>query len=120
MNSKTLQRKDFLKLLANSRSAKRRKHIIDSARPADIAAVSECALNLIKNNIPLSDKNYKKFYKCKHDIRSLARKHTSLRKKKLIIHQKGGFLSTLIPLAISAISAIVKSIKSHKKKKSNK
>ena len=119
MNSNTLQRKDFLRLLAKSRSAKRRKQIIDSARPTDIAAVSECALNLLKNNIPLSDRNYRKFYKCKHDIRSLARKRTSLRKKKLIIHQKGGFLTTLIPLAIEAITALIKRSKAHKKKTHN-
>ena len=116
MNSKTLKRKDFLNLLAKSRSAKRRKQIIDVARPEDISAVSECALNLLKNNIPLSDKNFKKFYKCKHNIRNLARKRTSLKKKKLIIHQKGGFLQYLIPLAIASITELVKKIKEKKKK----
>ena len=116
MNSKTLQRKDFLNLLAKSRGAKRRKQIVDSARPDDIQAVSECAINLLKNNIPLSDKNYKKFYKCKHDIRKLARKRTSLKRKKLIIHQKGGFLQYLIPVAIASVTEIIKKIKEKKKK----
>ena len=116
MNSKTLKRKDFLNLLAKSRSAKRRKQIVDRARPDDISAVSECAVNLLKNNIPLSDKNYKKFYKCKHDIRDLAKKRTSLKRKKLIIHQKGGFLQYLIPLAIASVKAIIKTINKKKKK----
>ena len=117
MNSKTLQRKDFLRLLAKSRSARRRKQIIDVAQPKDIDAVSECALNLLKNKIPLSDKDYRKFYKCKHHIRSLAKKRTSLRKNKLIIQQNGGFLSTLLPLAITTVTELIRYIKSHKKKK---
>ena len=116
MKNKTLQRKDFLQLLAKSRSAKQRKQLIDKATRHDINAISECSLNLLKNKIPLNKLQYRKLYKCKHDIRKLASKSNSMRKKKDIIEQRGGFLSTLLPLAITAITALIHKIQAHKQK----
>ena len=118
MESNTLKRKHFLNLLAKkSKSAAKRKLMTEFATRGDINAISECTRNLLKGNIPLNDKQYNKFYHCRHDIRYLANKRNSLKSKKDIINQRGGFLSTLLPLAVSAVIEVVKKINKHKKKK---
>ena len=117
MQSNTLKRKHFLNLLAKkSKSSAKRKLMTEFATHGDINAVSECSRNLLRGNIPLNDKQYRKFYRCRHDIRHLANRRNSLKYKKDIINQRGGFLSALLPLAINAVIEIVKKIKKHKKK----
>ena len=117
MESNTLQRKHFLNLLAKkSRSKSKRKLITEFATPNDIKAVAECSNNLLRGNVPLNDKEYRQFYRCRHDIRHLANKRNSIKSKKDIINQRGGFLATLLPLAISAVIELIKKYKQHKKK----
>ena len=74
--------------------------------------MSECTINLLKGNIPLSKTQYDKFYKCKDVIRTLANRKNSLKAKKEVIIQRGGFLNVLLPLALTAIIELI-----HKKKK---
>ena len=74
--------------------------------------MSECTINLLKGNIPLSKTQYDKFYKCKDAIRTLANRKNSLKAKKEVINQRGGFLNVLLPLALTAIIELI-----HKKKK---
>ena len=117
MESHTLKRKHFLDLLAKkSKLASKRKLITEFATPADIKAISECSRNLLKGNVPLNAKQYRKFYRCRHDIRHLANKRNSIKSKKDIINLRGGFLSSLLPLAISAVIELIKKHKKHKKK----
>lgn len=72
----------------------------------------ECALNVIRGNVPLSKHQFKKLRKYRKDLRELSHKRTSL-KRRLKIEQKGGFLaSLLLPIVGSlASAAIAKAIK---------
>ena len=70
---------------------KKRQFLTNLATKKDIEAVSECTINLLKGNIPLSKTQYDKFYKCKDAIRTLANRKNSLKTKKEIINQRGGF-----------------------------
>ena len=49
--SQTLNRKDFLKLLSKSRSAAKRKFLMDNCTPADMKAISESCKNLLHKNM---------------------------------------------------------------------
>jgi len=80
----------------------------------------ECAVNVLKGNVPLSQKEFLKLRKYKNTVRALSKK--KLMKKKIeSIVQKGGFLPLLLSpiigaLANVAIKGIGKAIAKKKKK----
>ena len=117
---KAKQCQEFLKLMAESKSPKRRKLLVDWASNKDIDAISEIALNTLNGNIKLTPNIYRKIKKHKKIIRLLASTKPKINQKKKIIKQSGGFLPFLIPAAISAVSnllpAVIKAIKRKKKK----
>ena len=118
---KTATRKDFLNLLAQSKTPKRRRLLIEWAGKNDLDALSEISLNTLKGNIKLNPSSYKKMQKYKKVLRTLASKKASVNKRKKIVKQHGGFLPFLIPAALSVVSSIVPEIvKSIKKKKKQK
>lgn len=107
---KVLQRKDFLTLLAKSKKPKQRKLLMEWAEKTDINAISECAFNVLRGNVPLTAKQRKKLGKFKRTLRTLCNKKTSDRIKKREIVQHGGFLPFLIPLALHAATSIIPNI----------
>jgi len=74
-----------------------------------IECFSECARNILKNNVPLKPKQFDRLKRQKKNVRTLAKKNTSssLKEKRCIIRQRGGFLSTLILPAIMAFGSIL-------------
>ena len=105
---KTVSRRDYIHLLAQSKTPKRRKLLADWATKQDIDAISEIALNTLKGNIKSTPQLYKKLRKNRNILRSLASKNCSICKKRKIIGQQGGFLPLLIPAALSALSGLFK------------
>ena len=84
-----------------------------------IKCISECALNILKGNVPLKPNEKKALGKYKNKLRQIVDKKTSLKKKHSII-QKGGFLplllapllsSVIAPLAGAAVKGIIKAVK---------
>ena len=71
------------------------RSIIKDADKDFIDCVSECCCNVLKGNVALTSKQKSKLLKHKTALRSVAKKNTSLKRKKVLI-QKGGFLSALI------------------------
>jgi len=71
-----------------------------------VDCVSECAKNVIKGNVPLTNRQMTNLRRKKHDLRSLSKKKTSLRKKRKIL-QKGGFLSALLPPVLTVLSGLL-------------
>jgi len=67
-----------------------------------IDCVSECAKNVIKGNVSLTDRQKARLRRNRNDLRAVSLKKTSLRKKRRIV-QKGGFLTALIPPVLSAL-----------------
>lgn len=65
----------------------------------------ECAVNVLKGNVPLSKHQLKKLKRHKKQLRELSLKKTS-QKRRLQIEQKGGFLASLL---FPVIGSIIKS-----------
>ena len=83
------------------------KAIIAAADHDLISCLCECALNIIKGNVPLSKCHLKRLKWHKKDVRTLVNKCTPKVTKKKIL-QKGGFLSALLaPIAVEVLTKIL-------------
>jgi len=71
-----------------------------------IDCVTECAKNVLKGNVPLTDAQMSKLRPRRQDLRALSVKKTSLTKKRKII-QKGGFLLALLTPALSVLDGLL-------------
>lgn len=73
-----------------------------------IKKICECIYNLLKGNIPLKARQKSKLSKYKKTLRQLSNKKLALFKKRRLLVQKGsGFLSLLIPAALSVLSGLI-------------
>ena len=79
------------------------KKFIETASCELLKTISEICLNLLKGSIKLPSEELAKLKKYKLQIVSLARKKHSIKKRKVICNQKGGFLGSLISACIPAI-----------------
>ena len=87
-------------------NSRQRVHFLQHADNSLIAAICECALNILKGNVELTKAQKAYLSRMKKFIRLLAKKSVSLKKKRKHIVQKGG--SFLIPLLVNAaISALI-------------
>lgn len=79
-------------------SAKDKQKAIKNASGDLLGALSDCACNIIKGNVPLTTKQFNQLKKHHKHLKSLAKK-TSVKSKKKIL-QRGGFLNLLLkPIA---------------------
>lgn len=92
-----------LEKLSKLKSLSKRKVILKRAKSCLFYAISEIAKNTITGNIPLNQKQKNKLYIHRRQLREISRKSgVSLKRKKLIINQKGGaFLPALLIPAVS-------------------
>lgn len=105
------ENREFLKLLSQSKTHKRRK-IITKATKGNINALSELALNTLLGNVPFDSTHKKKLKRHRFSIRHLAKK-ISLKKKKEFLVQKGGFLPLLITPILSILGGLAANAISH-------
>ena len=96
----------MLRRIVRMRENERRAYLKDCDKRI-IEYFSECARNILKNNVPLKPKQFDCLKRQKKNVRALAKKNTSLKKKRRIVHQRRGFLSTLILPAITALGSIL-------------
>ena len=81
---------------------------LDKDSPSEvIRCVSECCHNVLKSNVHLSSAQKKKLYPSRQHLRRLASKSISVKKKKQILNQKGGFLSLLAPALLPLLEKAV-------------
>lgn len=105
--SKRLQtNQPFLHLLSRS-SAKRRKALIKQATKEELAALFEICFNILRGNLPLNSYMKKKLKRERHTLRTLANKKVSLKQKKEIANQKGGFLGTIAGIALPILADLL-------------
>ena len=95
-----------LEALAKAKGKKRIK-LIAEAKSCIIKAISELAKNCIVGNVKLEDCEFDKLKKYQNILRKISTKSTSLKKKRQIISQNGGFLPLLIPPALSVVAGLV-------------
>ena len=94
----------FLHVLARSRPSQK-KALLQSANNVQIKSICEVCLNVLYGNVPVNRKKLKKY---KNVLRALAKKSTSIqKKKKMLVNQSGGFLPVLAPAIISALGGIL-------------
>jgi len=93
-----------LKLLQKS---KLKRHLLQKCPNSVIKAVCECALNVLKGNVPISKRQKDKLSSYKRTLRRLGDKKVPLFKKRRILIQKGeGFLSLILPAAVSLLGSL--------------
>lgn len=105
--SHAVRKREYLTLLGQAnKKAKRRRVLIETADKEEILAVSEIIDNLLRGNIPLSDKQRRRLKRHKTKLRNIASKRVSVKQKKRLLNQSGGFLSAIIPLALSLLGGL--------------
>jgi len=95
----------ILKRITRMNDKARRRYVKNCDR-ALMDCFSECAKNILKGNVPMSDRQFSRLKRQKTNVRDLASKRTSLRKKRLIV-QKGGFIQALLMPAIATLGSAV-------------
>jgi hypothetical protein len=96
----------FIKRIVKT-TPKQRAHILKKGPPELLDAISEGALNILKGNVPLSKQKFQQLQRYKNNVKQLATKRTSRRKKRAIILQRGGFMGVLASVLIPTIAALV-------------
>lgn len=102
-----IKHKEYLTLLSKTKNNSRRQKLIEAADSGEISAVSECIRNLVEGNVPLNKSQLRSLRRYKRTLRTLAKKCGGVKKKRKLLRQKGGFLSTLIPIALSAVTSLL-------------
>ena len=86
--------------------------MISHAIKGQIEAISEVALNLLKGNIMVPSSSFKRLKPHKSKLLYLTCKTPSLKKKKVVLNQQGGFLPALASLiALFALDLLGKVLK---------
>jgi hypothetical protein len=104
--NKVLDCAKSLHKISKYKNPKKRNRLILDAEKCVIDAISEIAKNCLAGNINLKTCDFKKLSKYKKTLRQISKK-SSVEKRKRILQQKGGFLSLLIPPALSLIASVV-------------
>ena len=93
-------------------NGKQRKDMITHANRGQMEAIGEVALNLLKGNIIVPTASFKRLKPHKTKLLYLTRKTPSLKQKKEVLNQKGGFLPALAalvaPLAVDLLGKVFK------------
>ena len=94
--------------LIKTKNPDRRRDLVKNVEDCVINAISELADNCLQGNIPLNKCQFKRLAKFKNILRRL-RKQTSVRTRRNILNQHGGFLQFLIAPALTFIASILAS-----------
>lgn len=115
MSARVRKHADLLKVLAKA-SPTTCKAIVKAADKDLVHCLGECAHNVLKGSVPLSRAQKTKLMRYKQDLRAIAKKTTSPKRKQQVL-QKGGFLPALLgpllapvitPLATKVIGKLIR------------
>lgn len=95
-----------LKILVKA-GPKQRKAILCNANNDLVGAIAEIALNTLKGNLPLKPSQYQNLKRKKDCIKKLSDRKLSLKKKKQVILQSGGFIGPLLGAAIPLLTNLL-------------
>ena len=104
--AKVLKHKVFLTLLGKSKQKRRRNMLISLANNGELKAIIECIINVLYGNVPLKKEDHSKLKRFKKSMRQVVRKAEPMKYKREILQQKGGFLGSLIPIALTALTSL--------------
>ena len=106
MSKRIKAQQPFLHLLARS-GPQRRKSLLKQATKDELSSLFEICLNILKGNIPLDSKTYKKFKRQSSLLRTLSNKKVSLKRKKRLVNQKGGFIGAIAKFALPLLAGLL-------------
>ena len=91
------------------------EHIVNGLSEEVIKLMAQICINVMHKNLMRSPKvAVKRLSPYKKQLIAVTRPRVSLTKKRSILSQKGGFLSTLLAVALPVISSIIGSLTSRK------
>jgi len=82
------------------------KAIIKESDAEVTRAICECAHNVLKGNVPLSHAQFKKLKRYRKQLKLLSDKKVSNKQKSKVL-QKGGFIGSLLSVAIPALASVI-------------
>ena len=94
-----------LKILSNCTKSNQ-KRIIKGSDKKFMQSLKDCILNVLEGNIRLCEKDKKKLKNYKYTLRKIVQ-NKALKKNKDLIIQKGGFLSIILPGAITLLNTLI-------------
>ena len=86
---------------------RQRKGFFESANQKQMRLLETACLNLAKNHEGLTEQQIKTLHKFKRGIKIMASKGFSIKEKKKIALQKGGFLPSILPIIASLASSLI-------------
>ena len=86
---------------------KLRNAIISNCDKDLVHSVSECALNVLRGNVKLSDCKKRKLSKFKHQLRAVVDRRLPIASKKKLIIQRGGFLVPLLTAVLPSLATFI-------------
>jgi hypothetical protein len=89
--------------LSNCKSKRFKKIILKHCDDDLLKAIIEIVLNVLKGNVDISSKIKLRLRKYKKSMRKLICPQLSLKSKRKVLVQSGGFLSILLPTVIGGI-----------------
>jgi hypothetical protein len=106
MAPRRLQRNLTLLDLLSKTSKTQREALIKTSTRDQLQCICDCAINILKENIQLTDEQFKKLKRFQKQLRYLANSDDNIEDKRLVI-QKGGFLPILLTPILSAAATIL-------------
>ena len=85
---------------------KQRKTVVDCLNRNHLRGLTEVAVNIVKNSIPLSSDDTKTCRRWRKSLRLLALKRYPGKEKRRIL-QQGGFLGAILPVLASVLGAVI-------------
>lgn len=99
---------DFLRLLGkNAKRRKNRRALLELANRAQLRAITECIDNILAKNVPITGAQLKRLSRHKSVLRRVANERLAPHDQKRILIQSGGFLGSIIPIALSALQPLI-------------
>lgn len=98
-----LNQKNYITNLLNS-DKKLQKLIVSKAGKKIITPLCIIVLNILRGSVKLSDIDYKNLKRFKLQLRNLVKRSNLSTKKKIL--QQGGFLSYLLPVALTTLDIL--------------
>jgi len=84
-----------------------RKAILKNCNSELVKTISECVLNVLRNNLQLTACQKKRLKKFKGPLRALADKKVSISSNKRLLNQRGGFLVPLLTAILPTIASLI-------------
>jgi hypothetical protein len=100
--SRLKSQQHFLHVLKNAKPQARRA-LLSSADDEIVKAIVECALNTLNGNHKLTKEEKSKLKKYKSRLRALIDPKISLKSKRKLLVQKGGFIFSLLASVLSGV-----------------